>query len=378
MVTRRALLIVLTVAVFLPACTALQTFGRSGAEAELAPLKAETIAPTPPPAAPVVAALPARSEKVESKLEAEEAEGGGEDAEESEEAEGGGEDAEESEEAEGGAPSKEIGIQPVPVPSAGMMEGAPVPSAGLGARPGVAGRGVPPQPEAPQYVSLNFDNADLELVLRSIADITRINFIIGPGVKANVTMRTTTRVPSSEVLSIMESVLEVNNLAAVKEGSYYKIVPIAVAQQEPQDVQVGKERIEERERYSTQVVQLDYLSADETSKIVQSLIGKGARMIVHKETNSLIIAGFNSTLKRILETIKALDVPTKRDNIQRIFVYFVENAKAADLANTLNTLYGRRDLVRGAAPGTRPGQTPARPGVSGPSTTTAPPPPAPG
>lgn len=378
LVTRKALLIVLTVAVFLPACTALQTLGRSGAEAEPSSLKAETLAPTSPPAAQVVAALPARSEKAGAKQEAEEAEGGGEDAEGNEDAEEGATDAEESEEAEGGASSQEIGVQPVPVPSAGMMEGAPVPSAGPGTRLGVAGRAAPAQPEAPQYVSLNFDNADLELVLRSIADITRINFIIGPGVKANITMRTTTRVPSSEVLSIMESVLEVNNLAAVKEGSYYKIVPIAVAQQEPQDVQVGKERVEERERYSTQVVQLDYLSADETSKIVQSLIGKGARMIVHKETNSMIIAGFNSTLKRILETIKALDVPTKRDNIQRIFVYFVENAKAAELANTLNTLYGRRDLVRGAAPGTRPGQTPARPGMSGPSTTTAPPPPAPG
>jgi type II secretory pathway component GspD/PulD (secretin) len=58
------------------------------------------------------------------------------------------------------------------------------------------------QPGKPQYVSLNFENADLELVLRSIADITGINFIIGPGVKAAVTMRTTTKVPASEVLSI--------------------------------------------------------------------------------------------------------------------------------------------------------------------------------
>ncbi|VUZ85527.1 Type II secretion system protein D precursor [Candidatus Methylomirabilis lanthanidiphila] len=223
-------------------------------------------------------------------------------------------------------------------------------------------------------MSLNFENADLELVLRSIADITGINFIIGPGVKANVTMRTTTRVPATEVFSILESVLEINNLAAVKDGSYYKIVPIAVAQQEPQDVQVGKERTEERERFVTQIVQLEYLSADETSKILQSLMGKGAKMIVHKETNSLIIAGFTSTIKRVLETIKALDVPTKRDNIQRIFVYFVENAKAAELANTLNTLYGRRDLVRGAAPGARPGQPGARP-VPG---TPTPPAPVPG
>jgi len=231
-----------------------------------------------------------------------------------------------------------------------------------------------------QYVSLNFDNADLELVLRSIADITGINFIVAPGVKANVTMRTTTRVPASEVLSIMELVLEVNNLVAVKEGSFYKIVPVAVAQQEPLDVRVGKEREEEAERYITQIVHLDHLSADEMAKILQTFLVKGAKMVVHKETNSLIIAGFSSTVRRLLDTIRALDVPTKRDNIQRIFVYFVENVQATQLANILNTLYGRRDLVpRPAAPGARPGQPPARPGAApSPLAPGQPPAPAPG
>src|SRR5574337_2218388 len=86
----------------------------------------------------------------------------------------------------------------------------------------------------------------------------------------------------------------------------------------------------------TQIVHLDHLSADEMAKILQSFLAKGAKMLVHKETNSLIIAGFSSTINRLLDTVKALDIPSKRDNIQRIFVYFVENAKAAELANTLN------------------------------------------
>jgi len=227
------------------------------------------------------------------------------------------------------------------------------------------------------YVSLNFDNAELELVLRSIADITGINFIIGPGVKANVTMRTTTKVPASEVFSIMELVLAVNNLVAVKEGSFYKIVPMAVAQQEPQDVQVGKERLEERDRYITQIVNLDHLSADEMAKILQPFLARGAKLLVHKETNSLIIAGFSSTVKRLLETIKVLDIQTKRDNIQRIFVYFVENVKATQLASLLNTLYGRRPVLPGVpAPGARPGQPLLRPGLG--VQPPLPPPPVPG
>ncbi|MBZ0168862.1 MAG: hypothetical protein K8F29_05380 [Kofleriaceae bacterium] len=338
MATSRDVLVILTVAVFLPAGAA---WGRP-----LSPASTGT-----PPPVQIIAATPVPSQTEEAEEDA--------DAQEQED------DKQETEEAES-TPEEKVVLPPtLPVEA---KEGAPVSSGGRQVVPG------PSRPGGPQYVSLNFENADLELVLRSIADITGINFIIGPGVKANVTMRTTTRVPATEVFSILESVLEINNLAAVKDGSYYKIVPIAVAQQEPQDVQVGKERTEERERFVTQIVQLEYLSADETSKILQSLMGKGAKMIVHKETNSLIIAGFTSTIKRVLETIKALDVPTKRDNIQRIFVYFVENAKAAELANTLNTLYGRRDLVRGAAPGARPGQPGARP-VPG---TPTPPAPVPG
>ncbi|MEK7221381.1 MAG: secretin N-terminal domain-containing protein, partial [candidate division NC10 bacterium] len=251
-------------------------------------------------------------------------------------------------------------MPPPPVPT-GSTEGPPAPSTGPKTLPAGAPAGPGTQEGKPQYVSLNFDNAELELVLRSIADITGINFIMGPGVKANVTMRTTTRVPASEVFSIMELVLEVNNLVAVKDGSFYKIVPIAVAQQEPEDVQVGKERGETRERYITQIVHLDHLSADEMAKILQSFLARGAKLVVHKETNSLIIAGFSSTVRRLLDTVKALDLPTKRDNIQRIFVYFVENVQATQLASILNTLYGRRDIApRATTPGARPGPPPAR------------------
>jgi general secretion pathway protein D len=265
---------------------------------------------------------------------------------------------------------------PAPPPPEGSKEGPPASSVGTKTGPPDMPGTPAGQQGKPQYISLNFENADLELVLRSIADITGINFIIGPGVKTNVTMRTTTKIPASEVFSVMESVLEVNNLVAVKDGLYYRIVPIAVAQQEPQDVQVGKERGEERERYVTQIVHLDYLSAEEMARILQSFLARGSKMVVHKETNSLIIAGFSSTVRRLLDTVKALDVQTARDNIQRIFVYFVENVPATQLAGILNTLYGRRDLVpRATTPGARPGQPPARLGLGVQPT---PPPPVPG
>ena len=329
------------VGVFLPACSIIERIAGSEPKSPPTKVEAEGAVPTSPASKPGMA-----SEPVQPSAPLQAKEGGVTKPEEA------------------SAPSAE---EIVPASSAmeGAKEGAP--GAAVGAKAAPPGAGAPQggQQGKNQYVSLNFENADLELVLRSIADITGINFIIGPGVKANVTMRTTTKVPASEIFSVMESVLEVNNLVAVKDGLYYRIVPIAVAQQEPQDVQVGKERGEERERYVTQIVHLDHLSAEEMARILQPFLARGAKMVVHKETNSLIIAGFTSTVKRLLDTIKALDIPSKRDNIQRIFVYFVENVQATQLANVLNTLYGRRDLVgRAPTPGARPGQPPVRPGVA--------------
>ena len=345
MATRRGIVLILAVTIYVPACAVLDTLGLSGPKA-------------PPPTVGVKAPVPAPSISTATTT-----------AEPRRPAEAG---VEESEKA---TTSQVEEVAPAPSVPAESKEGPPARSAAPKALPAGTPAGPGTQEGKPQYVSLNFDNAELELVLRSIADITGINFIIGPGVKANVTMRTTTRVPASEVFSIMELVLAVNNLVAVKDGSFYKIVPIAVAQQEPQDVQVGKERLEERDRYITQIVNLDHLSADEMARILQPFLARGAKLLVHKETNSLIIAGFSSTVKRLLETVKVLDIQTKRDNIQRIFVYFVENVKATQLASLLNTLYGRRPVLPGVpAPGARPGQpTLIRPGLG-----VQPPPPAPG
>ncbi len=322
------------VAVYLPACSVMNKLGWSGPTPP--PSKVERLSAAPASVASEPAAPAAPSRTTEGR-------------------------APESEEASALSAAE---VVPAPPPPEGLKEGPPASSAAPGAPPGAAPATPAGQQGKIQYVSLNFENADLELVLRSIADITGINFILAPGVKANVTMRTTTKVPASEVFSIMELVLDVNNLVAVKEGSFYKIVPMAVAQQEPLDVQVGKERVEERERYVTQIVRLEYLSADEMARILQTFLGRGAKLVLHTQTNSLVIGGFSSTVKRLLDTIKALDSPTKRDNVTRIYVYFVENVRAADLATILNTLYGRRDVLpRPTTPAVRPGQPPPRPGV---------------
>ncbi|MBI3988670.1 MAG: hypothetical protein HY347_03540 [candidate division NC10 bacterium] len=226
----------------------------------------------------------------------------------------------------------------------------------------------PPKPEEkPRFVSLNFESVDLELVLKAFADITGFNFVLAPGVKAQITLHTVNRIPVSEAFSILGAVLEVHNLAAVKKGPIYKIVPIAVAQQEMPELKTDREEVELGEPLITEVVSLEVAQAEELARIITPFLVKGTKIVPHKPTNALILSGFASSVNRLVELIKALDKPSPIGPEQQIFVYYVKNADAKKLAEILNTLFGKRE-TKPPVPG-RPltSPQPLRPGAPPPA-----------
>lgn len=239
-------------------------------------------------------------------------------------------------------------------------------------------RPAPSAPPAspPKMVSFNFEEADLVVVLRALADVAGINFILGQGVKAKVTMKVD-GLPATEAFAIMQAILEANNLAAVKVGTIYKILPVAAAQRQPAPIVVGRDVVAE-EGFFTQLVPLQHLSAEGVIKIFQPLISQG-RVLAHPETNTLILSGPAPVIKEIVDTLKVLDVPGRRRDVPQIYVYYVENAKASELASILETMFAERveltEPTRVAFLGPEPPSpppVPPRPGVAAPTPEGAP------
>ena len=97
------------------------------------------------------------------------------------------------------------------------------------------------KPREDNYIILNFDNANLRDVINSVSSITKENFILSPGLDAKITIHSSGKILASELLSVFESILEVNNMALVKSGQFYKIVPSAAVKQKPLEIQKGKD-----------------------------------------------------------------------------------------------------------------------------------------
>jgi general secretion pathway protein D len=91
-------------------------------------------------------------------------------------------------------------------------------------------------------------------------------------------------------------------------------------------------------------------------------------VIAERRSNSIVVHGRRSEIETIRRILGQLDVNVTGG--RRVFIYFAENAKAKDLAATLNAIYGAKETVPTSLP--TPPATPRTPGQPAP-----PPPPAP-
>src|SRR5881628_592511 len=83
-------------------------------------------------------------------------------------------------------------------------------------------------------------------------------------------------------------------------------------------------------------------------------------VIAEKRSNSIIVHGRKNEIEMIRRILSQLDINVTGG--RRVFIYFAENAKAKDLAGTLNAIYGAKETVPTAQPTAPPtGRPPGSP-----------------
>jgi len=92
-------------------------------------------------------------------------------------------------------------------------------------------------------------------------------------------------------------------------------------------------------------------------------------VIAEKRSNSIIVHGRRSEIEMIRRILAQLDINVSGG--RRVFIYFAENAKAKDLAATLNAIYGAKETVPTTQPTPlltpRPAGQPPQPPTPGPT-----------
>jgi len=189
-----------------------------------------------------------------------------------------------------------------------------------------------------QKIALNFDNADIYEVINSLSDILGINYIIDPAVKGKVNIHTSSEISRDQLLPVLETIFDMNNIALVRSGNIYKILPVKSAMGAITDIKEGKDvDTDSYDRTLVQVIPLQYVSSSAVIKILKPFISKGGEIVEYKQGNILIAFDAAATIRKIVSLINIIDI----DTFEHTGIHFfkIVNAEVKELADELETVF---------------------------------------
>jgi len=203
-------------------------------------------------------------------------------------------------------------------------------------------------------VSLEYRNAPLVDVLRSLADSARINLALSTQV-ADARDQVTIRLSRVTYEVALKTILDLYKLGAVVENGILRIDTQKNLSTERQDKIQSKTEIWRTEPTRTIIYQLNYAKSDELVPILSAMMAphkeadKRFSVNADKRTNKIMIEGVADALTRARSLIEGLD---RRKQQVLVEARIVE--ASSELSRTLSVTWGTRfglDAQRGLSSG---------------------------
>ena len=196
-----------------------------------------------------------------------------------------------------------------------------------------------------RYVSIDFNDVDIEVFIKFISELTNRNFVVDRQVKGKVTIISPSKISVDEAYKVFESVLEVNGFATVQAGQITKIVPSPEVKTKNISTKLRAEADATDDRIVTQLIPLQYADPEEIKKLLTPLISKNSVLLSYAPTNMLVLTDVYSNVRRLMEIIDVIDVT---DIGQQVTVLPVVHADALKMVEMLETVFEtRKRPVRG-------------------------------
>ena len=223
----------------------------------------------------------------------------------------------------------------LPAPAAQAPPAAPAPAAPQGA----------PEDEK---ITVNFVNADIQSVIKTVGDHTGRNFILDPRVTGTVNIVSDKPVSKDLLYQILLSTLRVQGYAAIEGDGFTKIVPEAEAKTNAGPVGSQAARVA-GDRIVTQVFMLQHESAVQLVPVLRPLVTANNFIAAYPGNNAIVITDYAGNVRRIQRIIESIDSAPATD----VQIVRLQNASAIDIAQML-----QRVVPEMTAPATAPGTPP--------------------
>jgi len=162
----------------------------------------------------------------------------------------------------------------------------------------------------PKYIgkkiSLDFQGAEITNVIRLIADVSHLNFVMGEDVKGKISLKLA-NVPWDQALDI---ILEMNSLGKVQQGNIIRITTLVNLAKQRDEIMRAKETEVSSADLVTRVIYVNYGKADEAKILLEKLLSPRGEIMVDKRTNAMVVKDIEENLEQIERLTAKLDTKT--------------------------------------------------------------------
>ncbi len=187
---------------------------------------------------------------------------------------------------------------------------------------------------AEERIQVDFAEADIRDVIKSVSELTGIRMIVHSEVKGIVSVQCPQEIRLGDLFQLFESILEVNGYAAVPAGELVKIVPREQANKRNVRIQFGADpnQIPQDDSIVRQIMPLQYADASEVATMITPFASAQAIISPDPRTNYLLITDSSANVHHMARIIRKLDVPFAQEQQEVIPLHF---ASAQSLAKQI-------------------------------------------
>jgi type II secretory pathway component GspD/PulD (secretin) len=186
---------------------------------------------------------------------------------------------------------------------------------------------------------LNFRNAPLEMVLNYLSDAAGFIIVQDTHVNGTVTITSTHPVTQDEAVNLLNTELNRNNYAAIRDGRTLTIVDKNDAKTRNIPVKIGNKPgdIPNNAEIATWIIPIRFVEARQLVSDLSSFVSPQATIVANEAGNSVVVTDTQSNIRHLAEIIQAVDNSAEAETEIRVFR--LKYASPTDVASELSSVF---------------------------------------
>jgi type II secretory pathway component GspD/PulD (secretin) len=188
---------------------------------------------------------------------------------------------------------------------------------------------------------MNFRGASLETVLSYLSEAAGFIINVRPGtsVRGKVDVWSNDTLTKEEALELLDTVLNQNSLAAIRNGKVLSIVnrDEAKTQNVPVIQEADPAKIPSTDRIVTQIIPVRFVEVAQLVKDLQPLLSVQTTITANEAGNSLVITDTQANIKKVAEVVRAIDMGA--EDVGLVKVFHLQHADPNETADLLTNLF---------------------------------------